>query len=89
MGVIIVTYKTEAIFPDGSSQDPDSTPTPKWDAQFPCGHGPRPLVFRGELLRPAGSDSGQVRDAATGGEGYDADQRGRTVTIVSRELFDQ
>lgn len=73
MGVIIITYETEAIFPGGSSQDPDSTP--KWDAQFPRGHGPGPLVFGGELLRPAGSDSGQVRDAATGGEGCDADQR--------------
>jgi len=76
IGIIIVTYETCSIlFEDCRCQDADSPA--KRNPQPACDQSPGPFVCGGELLRPPGPDSGQIRDAAPGREGSDADQRRR------------
>ena len=71
IGVFIVTYEDQN--PNG--QNPGSSP--ERDASSTTGKHTGPVVSGGKLLRSAGSDAGQVRDAAPGSERRDADQHRR------------
>lgn len=71
IGVIIFTYE------DQSSNGQNAGSSPERDASSTTGKHTGPVVSGGKLLRSAGSDAGQVRDAAPGSERRDADQHRR------------
>lgn len=74
-GVVLFTYELSWLFsPTLLPQTPSASP--QWDSQRPSRPSQRPPVSRNQLLRPPGSATGQVRDAAPSAAGGPADQPG-------------
>src|SRR5947208_6250905 len=75
LGVVQFTYELPSPLPQTLlPQTPSSSP--KRNTQCPSCPGPRPDVSGNQLLRPAGSAPGQVRDAAPRAARRPADQLG-------------
>lgn len=74
LGIIIITRCESRSDLAQSSRRQNPGSSPKWDFQCPSREGAGPLVSGRRLLRPAGPDAGQIRNAAPSSERGDADQ---------------
>jgi hypothetical protein len=74
-GIIIITHENRTALTQNARRQAPGTP-PKRNASSTRREGTRPVVLGREFLRPAGSNPGQIRNAAPGSERRSADQHG-------------